>query len=178
MISIDKLQHVVVESAIHQPAAALAAVNKSLKLALRQKDEEEGMRDGMDIALISINKTTLQMEYAGANRPVWIIRNGEVIELAPSKASIGGFTSGDYEFGMQALQLQTGDCVYLFSDGFADQVGGPRGKKMMTKQFREILLSCAHLAMREQEEIISRRFDEWKGELEQVDDVCVVGLRV
>lgn len=178
MLGIDKIQHAIVESGVTHPAKALSAINRGLKVALRQGDDAEGMRDGMDIALIAIDRATKKLEYAGANRPVWIIRNGELIELLPSKVSLGGHTAGGYEFASHGFDLQEGDGVYLFTDGYADQFGGPKGKKMMTKRFKELLLKNAGLSMREQDEELLHAFLQWKGSLEQVDDVCVIGIRI
>lgn len=178
MIGIDKIQHAVVESKIDHPAKALAAVNRGLKLALRQHDDVEGMRDGMDIALISIDHRSMKLQYAGANRPVWLIRNKELIELSPSKVSIGGHTPGAYEFSSEEFDLQEGDCIYLFTDGYADQFGGPKGKKMMTRRFKELLPEVSHLHMSEQHGRLLDHFREWQGKLDQVDDVCVVAIRV
>jgi serine phosphatase RsbU (regulator of sigma subunit)/Tfp pilus assembly protein PilF len=177
MIGIDKMHHAVVESGISQPSKALGAVNRGLKLALRQSDDIEGMRDGMDIALIAIDHKTNTLEYAGANRPLWIIRNNELIEMNPSKVSLGGFTATAHEFSQMEFQLEKNDCIYLFTDGYADQFGGPKGKKMMTKKFREILISVCDKPLAEQKIHLEQQFDLWKGALEQVDDVCVIGIR-
>jgi serine phosphatase RsbU (regulator of sigma subunit) len=177
MIGIDKINNAVVESAMERPADVLSAVNRLLKIALRQDDHSGGMRDGMDVALISIDHDQMKLEYAGANRPVWIIRNSELIELIPSKVSIGGHTAAAYAFTSQEFDLQKNDCIYLFTDGYSDQFGGPKGKKMMTKKFKQTLLSVSHETMQAQKDYLSAHFDAWKGDLEQVDDVCVIGLR-
>lgn len=178
MIGIDKINYAVVEAGIEHPADALSAVNRALKTALRQDDLSGGMRDGMDVALIAIDQEKMKLGYAGANRPVWIIRNSELIELLPSKVSIGGHTAAAYAFASEEFALQKNDRIYLFTDGYADQFGGPKGKKMMTKKFKQTLLSAAHEPMHQQKERLFAGFDEWKGDLEQVDDVCVIGIRV
>jgi serine phosphatase RsbU (regulator of sigma subunit) len=99
-------------------------------------------------------------------------------EVKPTKAAIGGFTSEIQVFETHELSLQQGDAIYLFSDGYADQFGGPAGKKMMTRKFRETLLAISPLSLREQQSRLEDHFDQWKGGHEQVDDVLVIGIRL
>ena len=119
------------------------------------------------------------MQYAGAYNPVFIVRNKELIELKADKMPIGihavkvdkGFTNKDF-------QLEKNDMVYLFSDGYVDQFGGEKGKKLKTTNFKSLLLSLRDKSMSEQKKTIDQTFEEWKGDLEQLDDVCVIGVRV
>ncbi|MDQ3110381.1 MAG: tetratricopeptide repeat protein [Bacteroidota bacterium] len=178
MIGIEKFNQAILESGITTPAEILMMVNRQLKTVLKQDDLTGGMRDGMDVALISIDHEKMLLEFAGANRPIWIIRDGQLIELAPTKASLGGHTPASQEFLRHELSLNKNDCIYLFSDGYADQFGGPKGKKMMTKNFKKALLSFSNGSMASRETDIALHFDSWKGALEQVDDVCVIGMRV
>jgi len=178
MIGIDKISYAVLELKIATVSGILSSVNRLLKTVLKQDDLTGGMRDGMDVALISIDHEKMTLGFAGANRPVWIIRNNELITLAPSKVSIGGHTAAAYEFAEQEFALQKNDCIYLFTDGYADQFGGPKRKKMMTKKFRQIVLATAHEPMEVQKKAIAANFDSWKQDIEQVDDVCVMGIRV
>lgn len=178
MIGIDKLNQSLIDKRISDPPAILSALNVSIKKALKQKDDSSASKDGMDIAVCSYDKVTKQMHYAGANRPLWLLRGGEIIEYKPTKASVAGFTEHAQVFSGHRIGLQEGDCVYLFSDGFADQFGGMHRKKYMTKQMKQTFLSICRLPMREQEKELERLFHEWKGELEQVDDVLVLGFRV
>jgi serine phosphatase RsbU (regulator of sigma subunit) len=106
-----------------------------------------------------------------------IIRKGELKEYDPSKFPVGG----QYEnkkFDANVIELEKGDCIYLFSDGITDQFGGPKGKKFMKKRFYELLLSINPFTMNEQHQMIIQAFEGWRGELEQVDDVCVIGIRI
>ena len=139
-----------------------------------EKSEDE-VKDGMDIALCSLEGTTLQ--YAGAHNPLWIVRNGEVLETKANKQPIGKFDN-PLPYTTHTFDLQKRDSVYIFSDGYADQFGGEKGKKFKSKAFRELLLSIQDNKMEEQRLIIDKAFEDWKGTLEQIDDVCVIGLKI
>ena len=118
------------------------------------------------------------LQFAGANRPLMDFQDGELMEIKPDKMAIGGFRiKRDATFTNHEMQLQTGDTLYLSTDGFADQFGGEHGKKLLSKRFREILKSVQPLSMREQENKLTEIFLEWKGNMIQVDDVLVIGIR-
>ncbi|MFT7611934.1 MAG: serine phosphatase RsbU (regulator of sigma subunit) [Parvicellaceae bacterium] len=136
---------------------------------------EEDVKDGMDIALCSLEGNTLK--YAGAHNPLWIIRNGEVLETKANKQPIGQFDKPQ-PYITHTFELQKGDRIYIFSDGYVDQFGGEKGKKFKTKAFRELLLSIQEKPMEEQSLIIDKAFENWKGNLEQIDDVCIIGVSV
>lgn len=135
------------------------------------------MHDGMDIAFCRINLKTLLLEYSGANNPVYIVSNDDLQQLPSSRQPIGEYPNRK-RFETTKLQLKSGDQVYLFSDGYADQFGGPAGKKFRSQTFRELIRSAASLPMSAQRDLLERRFNEWRDELDQVDDVCVLGIRV
>ncbi|MCW3084673.1 MAG: protein serine/threonine phosphatase [Bacteroidetes bacterium] len=178
MIGIDKLNQSLIDKKIEDPSEILSALNISIKKALKQRDDSAASKDGMDIALCSFNKQTMQLQYAGANRPLWLLRGNEIIEYKPTKASIAGFTDNAQVFAGQNIQLQKGDIVYLFSDGFADQFGGTHKKKYMTKQLKQKLIDIHELPMTQQEAHLEKAFNDWKGNLEQVDDVMLLGIKV
>jgi serine phosphatase RsbU (regulator of sigma subunit) len=136
---------------------------------------EEDVNDGMDIALCSLEGNKLQ--YAGAHNPLWIIRNGEIIETKANKQPIGQFDNPK-PYKTHSFDLETGDSLYIFSDGYVDQFGGEKGKKFKTNAFRKLLLSIQDKAMEEQKTIIDEAFETWRRDLEQIDDVCVIGVRV
>lgn len=138
-----------------------------------EKSEDEVM-DGMDIALCSLKG--MELQYAGANNPLWLIRNGELLETKADKQPIGMF-SANKNFMTHKVQLLKGDTMYIFSDGYADQFGGERGKKFKTKAFKELLLSIQDKTMDEQRDILDEEFETWRGSIEQIDDVCVIGVR-
>jgi len=151
-------------------------LDKTREIVVQEfKKSEEDVKDGMDIALCSIEGMKLQ--YAGAYNPLWIIRNGEIIETKANKQPIGQFDNPE-PYTTQSFDLEQGDAIYIFSDGYVDQFGGERGKKFKAKAFRDLLLSIQDKAMEEQKKSIDEAFETWKGDLEQIDDVCVIGVRV
>jgi serine phosphatase RsbU (regulator of sigma subunit)/Tfp pilus assembly protein PilF len=178
MIGIDKLNQAVLEKQLTQPSHILSSINKGIRQSLKQDELGSTSRDGMDIALCCFDFEKSVLEFAGANRPLYLVRNGELTEVKPTKAAIGGWTDNESQFGNTRIDIKAGDTIYIFTDGYPDQLGGEKGKKIMTKKFREILLSIQHLGMEEQEKELDRIFNEWKGAHEQVDDVLVIGIRV
>lgn len=139
-----------------------------------EKSEEE-VKDGMDIALCALDGNTLQ--YAGAYNPLWIVRNGVVLETKADKQPIGRFGQPK-AFTTHTLTLEKGDTIYIFTDGYVDQFGGKKGKKLKAKALRTILLSIQNLSMKEQKEYLDEAFENWRGNHEQIDDVCIFGIRV
>lgn len=138
---------------------------------------DERMRDGMDIAFCRINLKTMILEYSGANNPVYVVSNNKFQSLPSSRQPIGEYPNRK-SFDSIELQLKSGDQVYLFSDGYADQFGGPAGKKFRTQTFRELIKTAANLPMNEQRILLEKSFNDWRDDLDQVDDVCVLGIRV
>lgn len=136
-------------------------------------------KDGMDISMIQINCKTFEILWAGANNPLWVIKKGtsEIHEIKGDKQPIG-LTHSPVLFTNHSLQLQQGDSVFLFTDGFADQFGGPKGKKFKYKQLKELLVSNSNLSLEKQKQKLEKTFVEWSGELEQVDDVCIIGIKI
>ena len=143
----------------------------------RFETENNNVKDGMDIALCSINAKSKKMEFAGANNPLYIVRDNELIEIKGDKQHIGKHHK-EADFLHHSIDLKQGDHIYLFSDGYADQFGGPKGKKFMYKQFKELLISINDKPLNQQKEILDSTFESWKGELEQIDDVCVIGIKI
>ncbi|MFH2142361.1 MAG: tetratricopeptide repeat protein, partial [Bacteroidota bacterium] len=146
-----------------------------------EKSEEE-VKDGMDIALCSLEfpsekERNVKLQYAGANNPLWIIRNGEILETKANKQPIGKFDNPE-PYTTHSFELQKGDSLYIFSDGYVDQFGGENGKKFKAKAFRELLLSIQNEPMEEQRLLIDESFENWRGKLEQIDDVCIIGVKI
>ena len=138
----------------------------------------ENSQDGMDCVLCAFDLENNKLEFATANNPLWIIRNKKVIEYKAEKMPVGKGEINAKDFTNQMTELQKGDLVYTFTDGYADQFGGPNGKKLMYKHFKELLISISHLTMAEQKEKLNLAFNDWKGRNEQIDDVLVIGVRV
>tara|TARA_R110002049_G_scaffold305714_2_gene503049 strand:- start:2441 stop:4228 length:1788 start_codon:yes stop_codon:yes gene_type:complete len=161
------------------PALVLDELNKGISETLHQKEEGSSSRDGMDIACCAINYETLELEYAGAYNPLYLLRDGEIEQIKANKFPIGSFLDGrDDQFTNNRVQLRKGDVLYVFSDGYADQFGGPRSKKMMYRRFRDLLKSIYLLPMEEQREELDRFLLSWMGEEEQVDDIIVMGVKL
>jgi serine phosphatase RsbU (regulator of sigma subunit) len=118
-----------------------------------------------------------QLKWAGANNPLWILRNEIIIEYKPDKQPIGKH-SDSKPFSFKEIELQKNDIIYIFTDGFQDQFGGPKEKKFRAAQMKELFLSLTDKSMEEQRKIIDASFEAWKGDLEQVDDVCIIGVRI
>jgi serine phosphatase RsbU (regulator of sigma subunit) len=163
------------EFGLTQPAQILNKLNELVEETLRQKDNQ--VRDGMDISLCCIDFSNNQLQYAGANNPLYLVRNNEIIITKADKQPIGG-TGENKTFTNHSFEINKGDSIYIFSDGFADQFGGPKGKKYGYAQFRNFLLSIQNYSMSEQLNLMNEEFNNWKGELEQLDDVCLIGLKI
>lgn len=161
-----------------EPADILNQTREKIIATLKQDGSKEGGKDGMDCSLISLNFNNSKMLVAAANNPVWIIRNKEFIEIKPDKMPVGKHEKDQIPFTQHELEMKEGDAVYCFTDGLPDQFGGPKGKKFMYKQMKELFLSLCELPMQEQRGRIEQAFLNWKGELEQVDDVCIIGIKI
>jgi len=178
MVGAERLTDAVQQS--NNTSEILSLLNNGIKASLKQSDNENTTRDGMDIALCSFNKEMSILEYSGANRPLWIIRNEnkqEIIAIKATKVAIGGLTPEDQIFENHKIDLNKEDSIYIFSDGYADQFS-PSHKKLMTKKFKEILLSIQDRSMEEQKKYLDSFIENWKGSWEQTDDVLVIGIRV
>ncbi len=164
---------------VDSAGTTLDYVNTELKKSLNKNSEDIPLRDGMDIGLCYFDMAHHRLEFAGANNPAYIVRNGALIILDADKQPITASTDVvSKPFRTQVFELQKGDAVYLFTDGFADQFGGEKGKKFMYKRFKETLLELQDKPMEQQKELLNSIFEDWKGGLEQVDDVLVIGIRV
>lgn len=159
------------------PSSILNNVNRLSSEALHSEfSDANEVNDGMDMAVCTLDRTTLIMEFAGARNPAIIVRDGEITMLRPDKFAIGEKVSQG--FSNMTVQMLPGDCVYLFSDGFADQFGGEKKKKLMKKNFYRLLQEASVLPMVEQQTYLENFMDNWKGELEQVDDILVLGVKI
>ena len=157
------------------PAEILDKLREKIVKDLSQEDSKN--KDGMDISLIQINKKNGSAIWAGANNPIYISRNNEILITKGNKESIG-YTPSPSPFKNHEIQLLKGDCIYLFTDGYADQFGGQKGKKMGYKNFRDELLACKEKDMSNQKDHLEKFFERWRGHEEQVDDICIIGLKI
>ncbi len=170
------LNQIVNEKGIQTPSLILKQLNSSVISSLNKSDADS--HAGMDIAICSIDLKSKTIEFAGAKRPLWIIRNGELISTSGDKFSIGSQFWDKESFTNHSISIATNDSVYLFSDGYADQFGGEHGKKLMTTNFKDLLISNQNKNMNEQRIVLSEYFEKWKGSNEQVDDVMVIGIKI
>ncbi|MCC7302929.1 MAG: tetratricopeptide repeat protein [Bacteroidia bacterium] len=177
ILTFNILHQVIMEDRVTKPSDILDLCTRLLPMRLRQQGDAMGS-DGMDIAIAAFDRNKTIVEFAGAFNPLWIIRDGTVKELQADKISIGSENALAGSFTPQSLTLQKGDSIYLFSDGYADQFGGEKGKKLMTRNFRNLLLNIAGLPMESQRERLESSLLDWQGAHEQVDDILVVGIRV
>ena len=178
LICSEKLDDAVAHSS--DVSEILKHLNVGIKHSLHQSDSYESTRDGMDIAICNISLTDSTVKFAGANRPFWLIRKEEkeIEEIKGTKKAIGGLTDDAQHFDSHEISLKKGDTFYICTDGFADQFGGERGKKLMTKKFKELLIEMQHKSMKDQEKHLNDFIENWKSGIEQVDDILVIGIRI
>jgi serine phosphatase RsbU (regulator of sigma subunit) len=132
----------------------------------------------MDMAFLSIDRETLELEYSGAYQPLYVVRNGDVVVCDPDRFSIGSFSHGEKKYTNHSVSLQKGDMLYVFTDGYVDQFGGANGKKFMKRRFRELLLEIAPLPPDAQHSRLNEVLITWMRRHDQVDDILVIGIRV
>lgn len=195
LLGINFLNEIVIEKKIMQPDLVLNELRKEIIHSLNQQGSEE-TKDGMDCALCCIDTTTLEIRIAAANNPVWILSpphtpmqtdekgalklspGFKFTEINPDKMPVGKSPKEDTLFMLKNYKLKKGDCIFMFSDGFADQFGGDKGKKLKYKLLKETIFKNCHLPMHEQKSALQQCFTDWKSNYEQVDDVLVVGIKV
>ncbi|MBL7884569.1 MAG: tetratricopeptide repeat protein [Bacteroidia bacterium] len=179
IVGYNLLNQAVNEHGLSKPSLILNALNKGITKTLKQTFEDSTVKDGMDIALCSYDDSTQILEYSGAYNSLWLIRNGKFEEVAADKHPIGLFIDEEVKnFTNHELKLQKGDTVYVFTDGYADQFGGPKGKKFKYKKLQELLIEICQLPIKEQGIILEKTIDNWKGDLEQIDDILIIGIQV
>jgi PAS domain S-box-containing protein len=173
------LNQAIRERHLTRPAAILDFLNLSIQQTLNQYKQAGELHDGMDIALCVFERKSRTMMFAGAINPLYIVRGQELIQIKGNRFSIGSyFDFKSRPFDHQEVELKPGDMLYMFTDGYPDQFGGDHDRKLSYRRFREILISVAALPAIEQREILTTRFNEWMGDGNQTDDVCVLGIRV
>jgi serine phosphatase RsbU (regulator of sigma subunit)/HAMP domain-containing protein len=161
-----------------QPGKIMDELNAYVSETLNKTSDDNDVRDGMDLSLIAIDYEKNQLEFSGAYNPIYIIRDEEFIILKADKFAIGSFEPGTKHYSNESFQLEEGDQIYLFSDGYADQFGGAKGKKFLYKTFREELLKIHKLDPQEQRNALNKTIVNWQGDYAQVDDILVIGIRI
>ncbi len=175
----NALNRAVKEFGITDPGRILDKTRDLVLDTFAKSDKD--VKDGMDISLISIHHVPgsqhSTVKWAGANNPLWFVQDLIFSEIVSNKQPIGK-TDNPLPFTTHAINLKKGSSLYLFTDGYPDQFGGPAGKKFKYKQFKEVLAEVVNLTMNEQSQILNQKFEQWKGALEQVDDVCIIGIKI
>ncbi len=178
LLNISFLNEAINEKGIQKPNDVLAHVRQRLISSLTIEGSTEGGNDGMDCILMAFDKKKNTLEVSCAHNPLLILHNNELKEIAADKIPVGKSVKNEMPFTLHAIELKKNDILYAFTDGFADQFGGPKGKKLKYKQLCETLVSDKDLPMQKQKENLLALFTQWKGNLEQVDDVLIAGIRI
>jgi len=178
IIGYTQLNEIVSDQKITDPGMILKELDKRVRTALNQRaDNERNSKDGMELGVVTIHQDQKRIEFAGAMRPLFYVRDGELQVIKGDKFSIGGFSRHKKSFTTHSVSIRKGDCFYIFSDGYPDQFGGPDGKKYMSKNVGEMLQKIAHLPMAEQGRIVKSTIVDWMQNEEQVDDILMSGMR-
>jgi serine phosphatase RsbU (regulator of sigma subunit) len=177
LLNISKLNDAI-NQRITRPDLVLNEVKSGIIRALNPEGSQEESKDGMDAILCKLDRHNMKLQFAAANNSFCIIRNKTMINCKADKMPVGKSHDDSALFTFNEVSLEKGDMIFTYTDGYGDQFGGPDGKKFMHKQLRKILVEIADLPVAEQRAILDQRFESWKGALEQVDDVLVIGVRV
>jgi phosphoserine phosphatase RsbU/P len=179
IVGFNQLNHAVTVKKARSASKILDELNQGVITTLNENTSETSIKDGMDMALCVLDIKNRKAEFAGANNPLVLIRDNKINRYKGDRFPIGAFDgSQPQSFANNEIDLLDGDCLYLFSDGYADQFGGLDGKKFMYRKFEELLFEVHNLPMAEQKEILHKRLMKWKGSNDQVDDILVIGIKI
>lgn len=178
IVGYNGLNQAINEHQLTEPGAILNYLSLSVNESLRKTERTDYVRDGMDIALCKLNRKNMTLEFAGAFNPLMHIRNGEMKLVKGDRTAIGTVDTKSKPFTNHIVDIEPGDCIYIYSDGYADQFGGKQGKKMKTSVMQKKVLEFHHLPMNQQFEKLSDYLASWQGSHDQLDDICVLGVRI
>ena len=178
VLNISCIEKAIEIAKLTEPNDILNHTRDSIIQILRKDGSVEGGKDGMDCSLISFDFKKNTLTYSAANNPVWIVRKNEIIEFKPDNMPVGKHTNDTVLFTQHTVDLFDGDIVYTITDGFADQFGGTKEKKFMKKKLKELIIMISPKTMQEQKEDLKIIFNNWKADLEQVDDVTIIGIKI
>jgi PAS domain S-box-containing protein len=176
MIGNEYLHQILHHERFPKPNQVLKELDQKIKDVFNSNEDIKNIHDGMDIALCYLDLKTKSLHFSGANRNLYIIRNHELIEIKGTKCAIGD--EKEKMFDLHQQQLEQGDLLYLFSDGYQDQFGGPKNKKITLNRLKKLLMTVHSLPMLDQKNVITKNFNFWKGAQEQIDDVLMIGIRI
>jgi serine phosphatase RsbU (regulator of sigma subunit) len=177
ILGISFLKEIIDKAYYQNTGGILNQLREYVMKALKQTGEENEQKDGIDMTLCRIYTEENKLEFSGAFNPLYVIQNDKLVEIQGDKMPIGIAAYEEKSFKTNIVNLKENDCIYLFSDGFADQFGGPLGKKFKYQPFRDLLMKIHKFPMEKQGEKLTKAFHEWKGDLPQLDDVLVIGFR-
>jgi serine phosphatase RsbU (regulator of sigma subunit) len=177
MIGLEILQKIINESHTEHSEQILDELNKELESAFNREEASDfAIKDGMEMSICIINKHTREMEYSGAFLPVYIARDEKLLELKGDKINVGQSIKDVY-FNRHTEKIEPGDIIYLFSDGYADQFGGPENKKFMYRRLRHLLVTISKFPMGDQCRILEETIMSWMSETDQIDDIMIMGFK-
>jgi ligand-binding sensor domain-containing protein/serine phosphatase RsbU (regulator of sigma subunit) len=171
------LNKIVKELGITTPSIILNLLNEEVAHTLHQYHQDDQIHDGMDIALLTYDKARQTIQYSGAFNPLWLVRDGKLIETRANRYAIGLAPGMDKNFINHEIALESGDTVYLFTDGYPDQFGGPKGKKLKIGYFKELVMNIQGNSMEEQKQLLHQFYEKWRGSNIQVDDILIIGRK-
>ena len=177
MVANSMFKEVFINRKISDPSEILKALDEELANSIN-KNQDATFNDGMDVSLIRIHKNTNELVFSGAFRSILISRKNELTELKGSRYPIGFYSGIEKEFEVKNFQLQKDDSIYLFTDGFIDQFGGEKNKKLNKSNFKDLLNTINDMNMDEQEAFLEYSLNNWKQNLDQTDDVLVIGIKI
>ena len=179
MVGHNWLEYAVKDLKLERPIDILNALNDGVTSTFKETDEDGAVKDGMDLALCCVDYDSMKLQFAGAYNPAIIIRNGELIQLKGDKCPIGAFSRrAVVGYTHQEMDIQKGDMVYVFSDGYADQFGGDDGRKFLIANFKKLLIDVHTLPVEQQKDKLEQTFFDWMKYENQLDDILVVGIRI
>ncbi len=178
MVGISHLNESIIEKNIIHPNDILDNTRNGIITSLNPEGSEEESKDGMDCVLCAYDFANMKLEFAAANNPLWHMRNGKLTEYKADKMPVGKESDNLVPFSLQTIQLEKGDIIYTFTDGYADQFGGPKGKKFKYKQLEEKLIENWDKPLEEQKRILDVAIENWRGNLEQIDDILVIAVKI
>ena len=178
LLNISKLNEIVKQKHVTRPDLILNEVRQGIISALNPEGSREESKDGMDAILCNIDFKNLKLQYAAANSTFCLVRGREAILLQADKMPVGKSDAENKPFTLYEVELKKGDMLYTYTDGYADQFGGPKGKKFKHRVLREILIKISELPVEMQKSMLEKQFEDWMGDHEQVDDVCVIGVKI
>jgi serine phosphatase RsbU (regulator of sigma subunit)/ligand-binding sensor domain-containing protein len=178
IMGISFLNQIIGSANLGNAADILNRLRRLVISAINKEKKETENKDGMDMAFCIYDFKKMQIDYSGAYNAMYIIRNGELLETKADRMPIGVHSRDKKSFTNKLVDIQKGDRVYIFSDGYLDQFGGPKGKKFMSKRFKRLLLEIEEYSMEKQKEVLWQRFIEWRGDIEQIDDIIIIGIMV